>query len=1329
MKKTLLVVALFSSLAMQATITDVTSTYLTNPDFAARYAGWYNQAGTKGVTGGFVHQTNDAFVKKHAEVYMERNVSVGSKIPNCDMYQYLKGLPSGTYTLVCAAFCGNGSGGSYTPSSGGYLYAQDQQTPINGPAGDYSVVFSVGDDGKATVGIKSQNAACNWMAFDNFRLYYNTEGSADSLAARQAIIDAERLSRQAIQDAARSAAKVTTYPYVGAGVTIALMRATFTANGTSAKEYGVCWSKDSKEPTIMDDCTTEYFSNKGYLFRIEGLTHSTGYWARPYVITNDNRVAYGEVIKFYTERKGNTTYEYNYYAQVEDPSQISWDYNINSGMAETVWMYNQLAYISGLHLNVHYARGAGAGGGTAECSYGGWMNVSQNWAYQQTGTMLHETNHGVGVGQTNEWYNNSNLRENTGSGKWLGPRTTKMVRLLENNEEAFLTGDGVHMWASTTSGSLTYGYGINGAQEDSYSPSNHLLYYGNILVTHALHQDGMPATWSSGITAAYTFTQDDDEIYYIKAENGKYGLNDRFVGVSVSGATSKFGNVLSNFSDIAEDPNYQWKITYAPTLGMYAFQNKGTGEYLYSSSSTVKLSGTTPATNNYFMLLPARKDVSSGDFTATGYWVVRGNTYDSYAVKTVASTAEVATLSGSTFDPNNETGASQRFLLLTSSEAQKAQEAARNMKMARLEEILSGCDAIVDVPVEENVAGAITDFETIIAKVKKEKDSYETAADVTAAVSMLLSAVNTYLTNCQLTDPSQPADLSFMWQNMSLASGTDYWTASVIPVFNYGCYEFYEKTFDFYQVSEYKMPIGNYRLIGQAFQRPGSYTAVYNDYIKNGTDNVNAKLYITSSAKTTNNKVSNIWRDCTTSSLGDGSVSVGGKYIPNTMESAAAWFNNGLYNDTLFHKATGNSTMRLGLSGTTGTSYWFMFKGGFRVLYYGSFEEDEIIDGTEDQNGKIGCLRYGKFHLSGTDAHTANFTKSFETRKTPNLVLSAPTVRNKSGKFLNIQANNVSKFTAAMKPYVKNSEGDLYDLTNMESAAYMALPKDTTVYALPSTTDATKYLTLQCGATPTKIAGENVHVTFEVPYKEGVKPVVIVSAVKASSIAYGMLPRVENITNTGFDVRIERPEYYSSKAFTAVQVYYFAMEPGDASLGGGLLISAQRYEDALIPSILSGETIYLDTPLLNPYIILGAQSIKHDALREVFIGRTETSVTSDGLLRTTAITPYAYLDETATTSGTAYSPSEDLGLIAVAVNPNGNPEDEPTITGIHDVISGGNSQDASFDAWTEDNIIRSNSTTVHVYTTAGLEVQLNKPLPMGLYIISDGKTSKKINIR
>ena len=74
------------------------------------------------------------------------------------------------------------------------------------------------------------------------------------------------------------------------------------------------------------------------------------------------------------------------------------------------------SYLGSFGLSVHYVRGSGAGGGTADCSYGGWMRVSQTTSYQQTGTMLHEPNHGVGVGTTSQWYNNPNLRSNTSSG-------------------------------------------------------------------------------------------------------------------------------------------------------------------------------------------------------------------------------------------------------------------------------------------------------------------------------------------------------------------------------------------------------------------------------------------------------------------------------------------------------------------------------------------------------------------------------------------------------------------------------------------------------------------------------------------------------------------------------------------------------------------------------------------------------------------------------------------------------------------------------------------------------------------------------------------------
>ncbi len=944
MKHILTAVIALVSLTASAAVTNVTSK-LTNPDFAARYAGWFNQAGTKGVTGGFVHQTNDAFAGKHAEVYMEKWVAQGSRIPNCTMYQHLKGLTPGTYTLVCNAFCGVGSGGSYTASTGGYLFAQDQEAPVTGDPGEHRVVFTVGDDGRATVGIKSQNAACNWMAFDHFRLYYNTEINTDSLTARQQIVDAERLQRQQAEDAQRSTIRVTTYPYVAAGITIALVRASYsTTSGT--RELGVCWSKESKEPTILDECSTEYFSNKGYLFRLEGLSSATGYWARPYVITNDGKVAYGETVRFFTERKGNTTYTYDYQAQVENPDQIAWDYNINSGMAETVWMYNQLSYLSGFALSVHYVRGSGAGGGTADCSYGGWMRVSQTTSYQQTGTMLHETNHGVGVGTTSEWSNNSNLRSNTTNGKWLGPRATKMVRLLENNDGAYMQGDGTHMWAGTTSGSLTYGYGINGAHEDSYSPSNQLLYFGNILITHALHQDGLLATRSSGITTAYTFTHDDDEIYYLKAESDKYGFDDRFVGcdVYVNARGKKivtFGNNRVVFADIADDPYYQWKLTFDPARAMYAFKNVGSGTYLHNAQAVTKLQNTTPSVDNYFMLLPARTDTKVGDFSATSYWMVRGNAYDSYGIMLPASAAEIGSVSGEVFNPNNEGGEAQRLFILNSAQAAAAQTAARDLKMTRLNEVIVGCEALLTVPVHET-AGARSDLETSLSLVKEAKSTYTTPDEVSAAVSELLIAAADFLTACRPCDETHPADLSFMWQNASLASSTDHWTATVKPASGSGVWEYFQKTFDLYQNSEGQVPAGHYRLVARAFQRPGTYQNVYTDYITNHTDNVNATLYTNVGGNVRSARMANLWRDATSTSQGTGSVSVGGKYVPNDMSSANAWFTKGYYVDSLYCTTETRAAMRIGLKGTTGTSYWVCFKGGLQVLFYGDIDEHGV---------------------------------------------------------------------------------------------------------------------------------------------------------------------------------------------------------------------------------------------------------------------------------------------------------------------------------------------------------------------------------------------------
>ena len=377
-------------------------------------------------------------------------------------------------------------------------------------------------------------------------------------------------------------------------------------------------------------------------------------------------------------------------------------------------------------------------------------------------------------------------------------------------------------------------------------------------------------------------------------------------------------------------------------------------------------------------------------------------------------------------------------------------------------------------------------------------------------------------------------------------------------------------------------------------------------------------------------------------------------------------------------------------------------------------------------NRAIGSLRFGELQVAGTETQTTNYAMAFKKRMSPIVVVSAPSAKNNVGKILDLRSNDNTSFGASMEPFVK-SDGTPYDVSNAESAGYLALPKDSTCYDLPNVLDGGEPLTLQCGSV-TSVTTDTKHVTFAKPYPEGVIPVVIASAMRLNAVTYGIMPRVKNITNTGFDVYIERQNYYASRTLSGVTVTYFAMQPGEASLGGGLLISAQRFEDALAIQRTSGKPVGLTTPLIKPVILLGAQSVKHDIMREVFLNRTTTE-TVDGVTRVKSFTPNAYLDPTNTTTGTAYSPSEDLGIIAIATDPDGNPDDEPTVTAIRSLEAAGAAAEAGFDAWTEGNVIRTNKPGVRVYNATGLLFAPGQPLTKGLYIVTDGISSKKLNIK
>ena len=239
----------------------------------------------------------------------------------------------------------------------------------------------------------------------------NLEATTEELAAAgEALQDAMLLF--SISNPTDEAPEVVTDTRYARGSTLAFGRSTITGVAIGQlKEHGFCWSTDP-EPTILDNRTTEFINNNGYIYVMRNLEPSTIYYVRAYAMTQGNAVGYGDPIKIITIPKGQITWTYNNGGPADANARI------NAAVGSAVDYWNNLTSIKGLNLTVNY----GSGTPTADCSYGGWMRVGPNASYQRTGTILHEMGHAIGVGQHGMWWSPSLRKTATGAtGSAKGP--------------------------------------------------------------------------------------------------------------------------------------------------------------------------------------------------------------------------------------------------------------------------------------------------------------------------------------------------------------------------------------------------------------------------------------------------------------------------------------------------------------------------------------------------------------------------------------------------------------------------------------------------------------------------------------------------------------------------------------------------------------------------------------------------------------------------------------------------------------------------------------------------------------------------------------------
>lgn len=946
------VLALYASFATAQT--DYTSSIF-NPNFdGLSFSGWQQM--------GMFLQTNSEFTGKSNYAYAERWVSNDDNLPDTYLQQTIKGLPKGRYLLTVAAQ--HIKQGSSSAATGGKIFADWKETTVT-TSSDYTLTFDLLTDA-VTIGFKCENSTANWMSCDNFRLTLvssdisyqrsglsdlvshartlsnqsmssdikstldaaiatasslTTSGNTSSIssaanALKNAMLSAERSIFATKVSTTGATPSVTTQSNYARGATMIFGRINVSSSA-SLLEQGLCYSTTNPEPTVADERTTRYVSNGGNIYCIDDVTPGTLYYVRGYAVTTGYKVGYGNVIRVYTLPKGNITWSYG---NEGDESQNA---RISQAVSGAMNYWNNLTSISGFHLSAHYAYGVGAGGGTAECSYGGWMSISQSEAYQATGTVLHEGGHGIGVGTTGTYY--GDIRSGGSNGLWYGKRATRFLQFWDNSSNVRLTGDGTHLWATNAAQSLSYT--INGAHEDAHSD---VQYYGNALLMQAIVEDGLFPVESQLQGLAYTFEHSDDASYYIRNSDEKYGLKSSFL-VDNNGKLQL--RELSISEAAIASNNAQWSLSFDPVLQLYRIKNKSTGRYIQYSTdnATDGFKATTSTSGEIDLRLQlsfADITVGSGSnaLTLDGYHVMRRNA--SPSPQALCATSDTST--GSTAFSNTLSATAQRWIILTDDELSQLDAVLRADEQTALDELIAHIRALASQSHTENVTGTDAALESSLVDI----ESREAVADASTLVSLQGEAKTALMTFLQHTTPQgTPYDITFLIANAGM-DDTSGWEGTT-PTISYSCGEYYQRVFDVYQTIK-GAPSGRYVFKVQAFQRPGPANETYTDYLNGaGVYPVTTQVYL-GAAYT---RACHIGQYAQTSKVGIGNESEVGspaRYVPNNMEAAGAYFARNLYDNSVETTLeSNNQTLRFGIRGTSSVSYDWTIFDNFRLYYYG----------------------------------------------------------------------------------------------------------------------------------------------------------------------------------------------------------------------------------------------------------------------------------------------------------------------------------------------------------------------------------------------------------
>ena len=277
--------------------------------------------------------------------------------------------------------------------------------------------------------------------------------------------------------------------------------------------------------------------------------------------------------------------------------------------------------------------------------------------------------------------------------------------------------------------------------------------------------------------------------------------------------------------------------------------------------------------------------------------------------------------SSATFQANENNSVAQVLKVFVSGNGITAQQDPESDEAAYL---TAAKDAYTTVSI-------ISDGQTLVKKIHLTAEEtirvYAENGDIRTEVKTLPETV---VPGCSMTErivnPSFDGNTTTGWDGTGMTA-------------NYNEVEKWNANFDFHQTLT-NLPKGLYELSCQGFYRNGPADNAVTTHT-NGKENLNALLYATSDAETTDTPLPSICSEA--GKKGPVGISTALGYIPNTMEQTSVYFAAGLYPASLKVKVGDEGTLTIGVKKTTLVGNDWTIFDNFTLRYLGKDGDETVI--------------------------------------------------------------------------------------------------------------------------------------------------------------------------------------------------------------------------------------------------------------------------------------------------------------------------------------------------------------------------------------------------